>query len=61
MELGVNIEDIEFPDEEQRMQKSREVATKLATQETIMFEEESMTLDSATFDKNSSKLVYWEN
>jgi hypothetical protein len=44
MDLDVNIEDIEFHDEEQRIQESREVATKLATQEPILFEEESLNL-----------------
>jgi hypothetical protein len=47
MDLDANIEDIEFPDEEQRVQESREVATELVTQEPILFEEESMTLHSA--------------
>jgi hypothetical protein len=35
MDLDVNIEDIEFPDEEQRVQEKREVMEALATQEPI--------------------------
>jgi hypothetical protein len=57
MDLDVNIEDIEFPDEEQRIQESREVVAELATQEPIIFEEESLTLHSALFNKVSKKLV----
>jgi hypothetical protein len=57
MELDVNIEDIECPDEEQRIQERREVATSLDTQEPIIFEEESLTLHSAMFDKYSKKLI----
>jgi hypothetical protein len=53
----VNIEDIECPDEEQRIQERREVATSLDTQEPIIFEEESLTLHSAMFDKGEKKLV----
>jgi hypothetical protein len=58
MDLDVNIEDIEFLDEEQRIQESKEVAAELATQEPIFFEEESLTLHSALFDKDSKKLVF---
>jgi hypothetical protein len=36
MDLDVNIEDIEFPDEEQRVQESREVAAELETHEPIL-------------------------
>ena len=39
MNLDVNIEDIEFPNEEQRIQESREVTIALATWEPILFEE----------------------
>jgi hypothetical protein len=37
MDLNINIEDIEFPDDEQRLQESREVATKIVTQEQTFF------------------------
>jgi hypothetical protein len=57
MELDVNIEDIEFPDEEQRIQESKEIAVELAMQEPIFYEEESLTLHNALFDKDSKKLV----
>jgi hypothetical protein len=58
MDLDVNIEDIEFLDEEKRVQESREVAAELETQEPIFFEEESLTLHSALFDKSTKKLVF---
>jgi hypothetical protein len=58
MDLDANIEDIEFPDEEQRIQESREFATELVTQQPILFEEESITLHNALFDKDSKKLVF---
>jgi hypothetical protein len=58
MELDANIEDIEFPDDEQRVQQSREVAVELVTQEPVFYEEESLTLHSALFDKDLKKLVF---
>jgi hypothetical protein len=58
MDMDVNIGDIEFPDEEKRVQESREVAEELVTQEPILFEEESMTFHSALFDKVSKKLIF---
>jgi hypothetical protein len=58
MDLDANIEDIEFPDEEQRVQERRQVATELATQEAIIFEEEPITLHNDLFDKDSKKLVF---
>jgi hypothetical protein len=57
MELDVNIEEIEFAGEEQRLEESKTIAKELATQEPIIFEEESLTLHHATFNKNSRKLV----
>jgi hypothetical protein len=57
MDLDVNIEDIEFLDEEQRIQECIEVALELDTYEPIVFEEESLTMHSAMFDKSSRKLV----
>ena len=58
MDLDANIEDIEFLDEEQRVQESQEVATELVTQEPFLFEEESTTLHNDMFDKVSKKLVF---
>jgi len=57
MDLYVNIEDIEFPDEEQTVQDRREATTKLATQEPMVFEEESLNFHSSLFEKGSNKLV----
>jgi len=57
MDLDVNIEDVEFLDEEKRIQECIEVALELDTHETIVFEEESLTMHSAMFDKSSRKLV----
>jgi hypothetical protein len=61
MDLYVNIEDIEFPDEERRVHESRKFATKIGMQEEILFEEESITLYNAMFDKYSEKLVFDKN
>jgi hypothetical protein len=58
MDLDANIEDIEFPDEEKRLQESREVAAELETQEPVFFEEESLTVHNALFDKDSKKLIF---
>ena len=57
MDLDVNIVDIEFPDEEQRIKESKEITAEFATQEPILFEEESLTLHNVLFDKSSKKLV----
>jgi hypothetical protein len=57
MELDINVEEIEIAGEEQRLQESKTIARELATQEPIIFEEESLTLHHATFNKNSRKLV----
>jgi hypothetical protein len=57
MELDVNVEEIEFADEEQMIQESRMISRELSTQEPIIFEEESLTLHHATFNKSSRKLV----
>jgi hypothetical protein len=51
-------EDIELPDEEKILQERREFPTELATQEPILFEEESMTLHSALFDKISKIFIF---
>jgi hypothetical protein len=61
MDLDVNIEDIEFLDEEQRIQECIEVALELDTHEPIGFKEESLTMHSAMFDKSSRKLVLRES
>jgi hypothetical protein len=57
MDLDANIGDIEFPDEEQKIKERKQVATELARQESIQFEEESLTLHSALLDKNSKKMI----
>jgi len=57
MDLDVNIEDIEFINEEQQIWESREIIGELAKQETILFLEESLTLHNALFEKSSKKLV----
>jgi hypothetical protein len=54
MELDANIEDIEFPDDEQRIQPKKEVVG----QETIFYEEDYLSLYSASFDKDLKKLVF---
>jgi len=56
MDLDVNIEYTEFLDEEQRVQKRRQVATKLSTEESILFEEESVTLHNDLFDKRFKEI-----
>jgi hypothetical protein len=51
LDLDANIKDITFLDEEKRVQESREFVAELVTQEPALFEEESMTLHNALFDK----------
>jgi hypothetical protein len=58
MDLEVDIENIHFPDEEQRLQESQQVAVELATQEEDFSEEESFSIQNALFDKNSRKLIF---
>jgi hypothetical protein len=58
MELDENIEDIEFPYDEQTIQENREVVGELVTQEHFFYEEESLTLHSALLDKDLKKLVF---
>jgi hypothetical protein len=58
MDLDVNIEAIEFLDEEKRLQETREVATELATREQVFFEEEYLTVHNALYDKDSKKLIF---
>jgi hypothetical protein len=55
MDLDVAIENIQFPDDEHRLQESKEVATEIATQEEVLSEEESFTVQNALFDKSSRK------
>ena len=58
MDLEENIEDIEFPYDEHMIQENREVVGELVTQEHFFYEEESLTLHSALFDKDLNKLVF---
>jgi len=57
MELDINVGEIEIAGEEHRLQESITIARELATEEPIIFEEESLTLHHATFNKNSRNLV----
>jgi len=58
MDLDANIEDIEFPDDKQRVQEIMAVVVEMIIQEPNLFKEESMTQHSAMFDKFSNKLVF---
>jgi hypothetical protein len=58
MDLEVDIENIHFPDEEQRLQETQQIAVEIAAQEEDFSEEESFTIQNALFDKNSRKLVF---
>jgi hypothetical protein len=58
MDLEVDIENIHFPDEEQRLQETQQIAVEIATQEEDFSEEESFTIQNALFDKDSRKLVF---
>jgi len=44
MDLEVDLENIHFPDEEQRLQESQQVTAELATQEEDFSEEESFAI-----------------
>jgi hypothetical protein len=54
MDLDVDIENIEFPEEERRTLPEKE----LIVQETTFDEEESLTLHNASFDKELKRLVF---
>jgi hypothetical protein len=54
MDLDVDIENIEFPDDERRILPGKE----LIVQENIFDEEESLTLHNASFDKELKKIVF---
>jgi len=58
MDLDVDIENIEFPDDEKILQERREVAVELETQEHAFSEEESFTVHNALFDKSIKKLIF---
>lgn len=60
MELDTNIEDIEFANDEQKIQESQVIVTKLVTQQPLFYEEDSLTLHSASF-KKYSKRCYWKD
>jgi hypothetical protein len=58
MKLEVEIENIQFPDEEKRLQETQQIVVEIAGQEDDFSEEESFTIENTLFDKNSRKLVF---
>jgi hypothetical protein len=58
MDLQVHIENIHFPDEEQRLQESQQTTNEIDAQEEDFSEEESFTIQNALFDKDSQNLVF---
>ena len=57
MDLDINVEDIEFLDDEQRLQESMEVVAGIATQEQTFSEDESFTVQNYLFDRSSKNLI----
>jgi hypothetical protein len=57
MDLDINIEDIEFSDDEHILQERREVAAEIATQEQTFLEDESFIVQNALFDRSSKNLI----
>jgi hypothetical protein len=58
MDLEVDIENIQFPEEEQRLQETQQFTLEVATLEEHFLEDESYTIYNAIFDRNSRKLVF---
>jgi hypothetical protein len=58
MDLDVDIENIDFPDNEKRLQDRREVASEIETQEQSSSEDELFTLKNDLFDKISKKIIF---
>jgi len=57
MDMDINIEYIEFPDDEKRLQESREVETGIENQEQTFSEYASFTVHNALFDRSSKKII----
>jgi hypothetical protein len=58
MDVEVDIENIQFSKEEQRLQETQQIASEVATHEEHFSEDESFTIHNVIFDKNSRKLVF---
>jgi hypothetical protein len=58
MDLDANIEDIEFPNEEKRLQEIQEFAAELETREPDIFKEEYLIVYNDMYDKDSKKLIF---
>jgi hypothetical protein len=57
MDLEVDIENIQFPDDDQRLQETQQLAVELSIQEEVFSEEESISVQNALFDRTSRKLI----
>jgi hypothetical protein len=58
MDLEVDIENIQFPDDEERVQENIQSVAELAIQDEEFSEEESFSIHNALFDKDSRKLIF---
>jgi hypothetical protein len=57
MVLDVDIENIQFPDEEGRVQENTQLAAELAIHNEVL-SDETFSLHNALFDKSSKKLIF---
>jgi hypothetical protein len=58
MDHEVDIENIQFNEEENMLQETQQIVLEVATQEEYFSEDESFTIHNAIFDRNSRKLVF---
>jgi hypothetical protein len=56
MDLEVDIENIQFLDDDQILQETQKLAVELVIQEEVFLEEESISVQNALFDKTSRKV-----
>jgi hypothetical protein len=58
MDLDFDIENVEFPDDEKRVQESTEVSVELENKEQTFLEDESFTIQNDLFDKITKNLIF---
>jgi hypothetical protein len=61
MDLDVDIKNIWFPDEEERVQENTQFVVELAIQNEVFSDEETFSVHNALFDKSSKKLIFERN
>jgi hypothetical protein len=61
MDLDVDIKNIWFPNEEERVQENTQFTVELAIQNEVFSNEETFSVHNALFDKSSKKLIFERN